>query len=210
MDKKKGKKYMITPQDVYIAYQQARARYCNRPYRIPDNKNWDKIWSKLTEKQTYNVEMLSVAFSTRWQNIVPSKYFDTGFKLFGNSFSYAKFYDRRILTEYINQDKQQKRKDTNVQVEMTNSFSFIDEWMKENRQYRDDITLYSQYCRMKDDGIRAPIKHYLNNNIDKHTLAWLISKKYLILQDNERGLIPLVIENYWTLSEESIKCIKGE
>lgn len=197
---------IVDAEMVYIEYQRAKGRYNNRPYKPP--KDWDKVWSRINEKGLYNIRFIAVAFSTRWQNINMDKYFDIGFKLFGNSFSYAKFYDRRILTEYINQDKQHKRKEGNTKTEMTNSFDFIDGWMKENRQYRDDITLYSQYCRMKDDGIRAPIKHYLNNNIDKHTLAWLISKKYLILQDNERGLIPLVVENYWTLSEEAINCLE--
>lgn len=191
---------------VYIAYQQAKARYSNRPYRIP--KDFDKVWAKISEKGLYNIRFIAVAFSTRWQHIDLDKYMDTGFKLFGNGFTYVKFYDRRILTMYIDEDKQIKRKTGNIKTEMTNSFDFIDTWMKENKEYRDDITLYSQYCRMKDDGIRAPIKHYLSNNIDKHTLAWLISKKYLILQDNERGLIPLVVENYWTLSEEAINCLE--
>lgn len=191
---------------VYIAYQQAKARYSNRPYRIP--KDFDKVWSKISEKGLYNIRFIAVAFSTRWQHIDLDKYMDTGFKLFGNGFTYVKFYDRRILTMYIDEDKQIKRKTGNIKTEMTNSFDFIDTWMKENKQYRDDITFFSQYCRMKDDGIRAPIKHYINNDIDKHTLAWLISKRYLVLQDNERALIPLVIENYWTLSEEAINCLE--
>lgn len=43
---------MITPENVYIAYQQARARYVNRPYKMP--KDWNKIWIKLGEKSVYN------------------------------------------------------------------------------------------------------------------------------------------------------------
>lgn len=190
---------------VYIAYQQAKARYSNRPYRIP--KDFDKVWAKISEKGLYNIRFIAVAFSTRWQHIDLDKYMDTGFKLFGNGFTYVKFYDRRILTMYIDEDKQIKRKTGNIKTEMTNSFDFIDTWMKENKEYRDDVTFFSQYCRMKDGGIRAPIKHYINNDIDKHTLAWLISKRYLVLQDNERALIPLVIQNYWTLSELAIKCV---
>ena len=43
---------MIDAQGVYIAYQQARARFLSRPYRIP--KDWDKVWAKLSEKSVYN------------------------------------------------------------------------------------------------------------------------------------------------------------
>jgi hypothetical protein len=43
---------MIDAQGVYIAYQQARARYLNRPYKVP--KDWDKVWAKLSEKSVYN------------------------------------------------------------------------------------------------------------------------------------------------------------
>jgi hypothetical protein len=196
---------MISIEEVYISFQQARARNCNRPYRVP--KDWDKVWAKLIGKQMYNLEMVTVAFNTRWQNVNMDKYFDCGFKLFGNSFSFLKFYDRRILTMYINEDKQQKRKEGNVKTIMTNSLDFIHDWMGD-KQYRSDISMYSQYCRMNDNGMRAPIKHYINNDIDKHTLSWLICQKYLVLEDTERGLIPLVIENYWTLSAEAIACMK--
>ena len=62
---------------------------------------------------------------------------------------------------------------------MVESFYFISNWMNE-RKHRDDISIYTQYCRMNEDGIRAPLRHYLKNNIDTHTLAWLMSKKYLV------------------------------
>lgn len=203
-DKEKGNEEMITINDVYISYQKACANYCNRPYRIP--KDWNKIWARFAKTNLYNLEMITIAFNTRWHMINMDKYFDCGFKLFGKGFSYNKFYDRRILTMYIEEDKQQKRKDGNIKESMINSLDFINDWIND-KPYRVDRSVYSQYCQLKEGGIKAPIKHYINNDIDKHTLAWLICQKYLILEDNERAMIPLVIENYWTLSENAIKCV---
>jgi hypothetical protein len=196
---------IITPQDVYISYQQARSRYINRPYKIP--KDWDKVWSKLGEKSVYNVEMIAKAFSTRLQNVDMAKYFDCGFQLFGKGFIYSKFYDRKILLNYIEQDKQQKRKEVSVSETYDMSKKFILDWVKE-KKHREDLSIYSQYCRMTDDGLRAPIKHYLNNGIDKYMLTWLIKNKYLVLEDYEKNLIPLVVQKYRQFSNE-IKHIGG-
>ncbi len=188
---------MIDAQDVYIAYQQARARFVNRPYKVP--KDWDKVWSKLGEKSVYNIEMIAKAFSTRWMNINIDKYFDCGFELFGKGFLYNKFYDRRILLLYIEKDKQAKRKSVNVEDSYDESNEFIKTWMN-SKPHRDDISLHKQYCMMNDDGIRAPIKHYIANNISKYMMVWLIREKFLILQDHERQLVPLIVSEYRNLS----------
>jgi len=44
--------------------------------------------------------------------------------------------------------------------------------------------------------MKAPIKHYLNNNIDRLVIAWIINKKYITLSDGDRMLMPLIIDNY--------------
>lgn len=183
-------------QDVYISYQLARARYMNRGYRIP--KDWDKVWSKISEKELYNLENITKAFSTRWQNIDIDRYFDCGFFLFNKGFNYSKFYDRRILLKYIEDDKRIKRRVDGISEGLINSDEWIYNWM-DSRGYNRDISIYVQYCRMVDDGLRAPIYHYLMNKIDCSMLAWLISRKYIELSDIERGLIPIVISQYWDL-----------
>ena len=190
---------MITVQDVYIKYQQARARFTSRPYRIP--KKWDAVWAKMSEPQVYNVEMITKAFNTRWQNVDIDKYFDIGFQLFGKGFTYTKFYDRRILLSYIEKDKQSKRQKTNILESYNKSNEYVIEWLNK-RPHRDDLSIYKQYCMMNDNGIKAPIKHYLSNHIDKYMLTWLINRKYLSLEEHEKSLVPIITENYWTLSEE--------
>lgn len=184
---------MITPENVYIAYQQARARYVNRPYKMP--KDWNKIWIKLGEKSVYNIEMIAKAFSTRWANVDIDKYFDCGFELFGKSFLYNKFYERKILLLYIEKDKQLKRRIVNIKASYDKSNEFITYWMN-NRPHRNDISLYKQYCMMSDEGIRAPIKHYIKNKICRYMLVWLIKEKFLILQDYEKELVPLINSQY--------------
>ena len=188
---------MIDAESVYIEYQQARGRFLNRPYKVP--KSFDKIWAKLSEHNAKQIELLAIAFSTRWQNILPSKYFDCGFELFDKGFLYNKFYDRRILLLYIEKDKQAKRKSVNVEDSYDKSNEFIKIWMN-SKPHRDDISLHKQYCMMNDDGIRAPIKHYIANNISKYMMVWLIREKFLILQDHERQLVPLIVSEYRNLS----------
>ena len=188
---------MVNVEDIYIAFQKAKSQ--NRPYRIP--KNWDKVWVKLTEYQVKQLELINVAFNTRWQNIDIDKYFQCGVELFGSGFTYSKFYDKRILTLYIEKDKQIKRSQGNIKVAYENGEEYIKEWMNE-RPHREDMSLYKQYCMMNDNGIKAPIRHYMSNKIDKYMLTWLINRKYLQLADHEKIMIPLVIENYWKYAEE--------
>jgi len=190
---------MIEIQDTYLSFRGAQSRYLGRGFRIP--KNWDSVWSKMTKENVKQLELITIAFNTRWQNIDMDRYFDYGFELHGKAFSYSKFYDRRILLSYIEKDKQLKRTNGNVLECYNNSIYYIKEWM-DKHEFRSDLNIYSQYCRMNEDGMKAPIKHFLLNRIDKHTLAFLISQKFLILEDYERALIPLVMKNYWTLSEE--------
>jgi hypothetical protein len=184
---------MIDAENVYISYQQARARFLNRPYKIPTK--WDTVWERMSEVNSENIRLITIAFNTRWQNIVMDKYFDYGFELFGKRFTYTKFFDKRLMNMYIEKDKQVKRLTENIKKSMEESFSFIEGWMKA-REYRKDLSLHSQYGRILIEGMRAPIKHYIMNEIDKHTLTWLIYNKYVILEDYEKGLIPLVISNY--------------
>lgn len=197
---------MVTPENVYIAYQQARARFVNRPYTIP--KDWNKVWSKLGEKSVYNIEMISKAFSTRWANVDPDKYFDCGFELFGKGFLYNKFYERKILLLYIEKDKQQKRRIVNIKESYDNSNAFIVEWMS-RKLHRDDISLYKQYCMMSEDGLRAPIHHYLKNKICRYMLAWLIKEKFLVLEDYEKELVPLIVSQYRKISYDVKHMLEG-
>ena len=190
---------MVEITDVYIEYQRALARFNNRPYRVP--KDWDKVWSKLNEKSLYNLEMITKAFSTRWHNIDIGNYFDCGFQLLGKKFTYVNFFERKIILLYIENDKQKKRKTTSIVEAMNESLGFIENWM-EKHEKRDDLSIYSCYSRMKVDGVSAPIKHYLDNKIDKYMLTLLIKEKYLQLKDHEKIMIPLVIENYRKYSNE--------
>ena len=155
------------------------------------------------------LELITKAFCTRWQNVDPDVFFDCGFRLFGKSFSYNKFYERKILLLYIENDKQRKRKDDNIKDVYEQSDFFVKEWM-ETKQYRKDVNLYRQYGMMLQDGMKAPIKHYLLNKIDKYMLSWLISNKFVCLEETEKNLIPLIIENYWSFSEDVNKVINNK
>lgn len=190
---------MISIQDVYISYRAAQSRYLGRPYKIP--KQWDSLWARMTKVNVDSLEMIMKAFNTRWMNVNMDKYFDCGFTLHGKGFTYTKFFDRRVLLLYIENDKQTKRQNTNIKESHNKSLQFINEWM-DKKEINENISIFKQYCMMSDGGMRAPIKHYIMNNIDKYTLVWLINHKYITLEDNERNVLPLIVENYRKLTRE--------
>jgi len=198
---------MIEIQDVYISFRQAQSRCLGRPYRIP--KNWDSVWQRMSKKNVECLELIMKAFNTRWQNIDMDNFFDCGFKLHGKSFTYTKFFDRRVLSLYIENDKQTKRQNTNIKESHLNGLEFIHKWM-DTRHNRDDISLFKHYCMLTDNGVRAPIKHFIMNRISKYTLVWLIKNKYLVLEDNERNMIPLIVENYRKLSREVKEAVEEQ
>ena len=80
---------MIEIQDTYLSFRGAQSRYLGRGFRIP--KNWDSVWSKMTKENVKQLELITIAFNTRWQNIDMDRYFDYGIELHGKAFSYSKF-----------------------------------------------------------------------------------------------------------------------
>jgi len=184
----------IDKYDVYIAFRRAQAKALNRPFRIPKDLN-KHFETKITLSNHNNIENLSKAFNTRWQNIDIDRYLDYGFQLFGSNFSYNMFFNPKLIMFYIEKDKNLKRETGQIKVNIVNSAKFVKKWMKE-KNLRKDLSLITQYCMITVDGIKAPIKHFVLGKVDKYFIVWLIDKKLLTLSDTEEGLIPLICENY--------------
>lgn len=197
---------MISVEDVYIAFIRAKGKFNDRPFRIP--KKWDSIWSKLGAKNVEMIELLMKAMSTRWNKIDIDTYMDNGFKLFGSKFTYVKFFDRRILLSYIEEDKIKKRISENIKLDMKNSLYFIENYMKSIDNYNTKFSIYIQYGQKYIDGILAPFYHYNRNKIDKYTLIWLISQKYVSYDDINKNFYPYIFEDYWANVSTAIKIKK--
>jgi hypothetical protein len=186
-------KMMYTTEEIYICFRQAQAKILNRPYRLPKDFN-QYVATKMTPTNQEYLARVTASFNTRWQNIDPSRYFECGFELF-KTFTYTMFFSPKVISLYIERDKNLKRETGQVKENIIQSAKFVKSWLKE-KDLREDLSPLSQYCRMTVDGIKAPIKHFILNNIDKYFIVWLIHKKLLNPTPEEEGLLPLVCQNY--------------
>ena len=130
-------------------------------------------------------------FTTRWQRVNPARYFDCGFEIYKERYYYAFFTAPVILKLYINKDKHQKR---DIQFNKKNIFEsakYIKTFMKD-----ENIPSFVVYCHTVIDNIHLPVKHYLDNKIDGFFLTWLMYSKAVDLSEDEKALIPYVLQNY--------------
>jgi len=184
---------MFTNFEIYVQFRKAQSNFLNRPYRLP--KDWDNyLETKMPVKHREVLETVTGFFNTKWRNIEPEKFFDCGFEMFKNRFSYMKFFDSRVLKLYIEKDKIIKREWELVTEKINNSILFIKEFMNKT-PHRKDLSMIRQYCLL-GGGERYPVRHFIENKIDKYIIVWLISKQYLNLTDEERTVIPIIIENF--------------
>jgi hypothetical protein len=196
---------MITPFETYCSFRRAQARVLNRPYKLPKDFN-NYVATKMTKTNYDNLEKVTNAFNTRWHNIDPDRYFEYGFELF-KTFSYTMFFNPKLIAYYIEKDKNVKRETGQVKKNITTSAKFVKTWLKD-KKLRNDVSKLTQYCHMEIDGIKAPIKHFIINGIDKYFLVWLLFKRTLTVTPEEEGLIPLVIQNYRTYLNDVYKIDK--
>lgn len=187
---------MFTINDIYITFRQAQARALCRPYRIP--KDLPGHILKMPEKHQANLEKLTQHFNTVFHNIEPDRYFDCGFQLYSNRFSYNRFFDDKILKLYITKDKNLKRDVEISKKNIIKSLKFIIKWIGDRRNK--NISLLVQYSSMYDNNTYAPIKHYNQLKIDKYFLVWLIKEKIFRLEDYMKLDIPIIVDNYRNLS----------
>lgn len=179
----------ISPEEVYIAFRKAQSQAKNRPYRLP--KDWDTFYkNRMSKSNRENLELITGFFNTKWKNIDPFRYFSCGFELY-KSFTYAMFFRSNIINLYMRKDKHLKRDLNNCKKGMISSLKFVKEFMNKK-----EIPNINRYCGKKVDRLSLPIRHYLKNNIDKFFIVFLIRYGYLQIDDDERSVIPYVVENY--------------
>ena len=185
---------MYNPSEIYLKFRSAQSQFFGRPYKIPNDLDIF-VKTKLTNKNRECLELITGYFNTKFRNIEPDRYFQYGFNLFGKSFSYVKFFDKRLFDYYVMKDKIQKR-DTDLSKQLlVKSAKFVLMWMK-NQAQSPQVSLISQYCWLKDDGIKAPIRHFQLGYIDKYFLSMLILYGFIILDNDDRYLVPLISERY--------------
>lgn len=176
-------------EQVYYFFRKAQSETKGRGFRMPKDFV-SHINNKFSVKNREALVLATKYFNTKWSNIDVYKYMQCGFELF-KTFSYLKFFDKRVLNLYIVKDKNLKREMRINKKEIIKSVKFVKHFMIEN-----NIDSISSYCNLTDGNQKVIIKHYIHNKVDKFFLVWLIKIGFLYLNDNDRSYIPYIISQY--------------
>lgn len=180
---------MLTEENIYRAFRQEQSKYLGRPYRLP--KSWDQFFAKLAPERKGPIKTITLFFNTRWSNIDPRAYFQAGFKVFGNSFSYHKFFDRKIIELYINEDRAIKREVEGVADDLINSIEYIKSLLPDA-----PVSRLTRYVNMFDGQRPKAISDYLANRIGKYFLVYLVKEGYVSLRSEQRGQLVYIDKQY--------------
>ncbi len=179
----------MTPEYVYVCFRKAQAEANNRGYRIP--KDFEKhLNERMSDKNKTILILVTGWFLTKWQNIDPYRYFQCGFELF-KTFTYVHFTDPRVMKYYIQRDKNIKRYNRLSKKRIIQSLKFVKDYMSDN-----GIMSFNIYCMTQKHNRSLPVRHYLENKIDKFFMVWLIKEKMVLLTDDERSIMPYIVESY--------------
>ncbi len=174
---------------VYYKFRKTSSEFNNRPYKLPKDFK-SHLYKRMSKPNRDKLIKITKNFITKWERIDIEQYFRVGFKIFGKNFSYAKFLDSKIIDQYKVLDKNLKRDLSNNKKKFTNSVKFVKMYLSENGI---DIL---KYCNKVDGDISLVVRHYMNNYIDKIFIVWLIKKGYFYLSDDEKMLVPYIVDNY--------------
>lgn len=175
-------------ESIYASFRKAQADFNNRGYRLP--KDFENHFNtKFSTQNQKHLIKITGWFLTKWSNIDPYDYFMCGFQLFDKRFSYAKFFNEKIILLYKNRDKNKKREIRITKESLIKSASYVKQWMKEN-----NVT-FDQYLSITEGHRKIAVKHYINNYIDAIFIVFMIEKG-MLLSDNDRSMMPYVQSNF--------------
>jgi hypothetical protein len=181
---------MVTAFDVYREFIAAKASHQGRGYTLP--KDWDRHFSeKMSKVNRDAIQKAANYFTTTWSNIDVGRFMRYGTELYGKSFTYTKFFKPELLNYYITKDKNIKREQEFNTGVVLDSVKFIIRYMRDN-----GIATLREYSRKRVKMLKTPILHHIKGHVDKHTLVYLINRRYLLLDEEDRAQIPYVVQQY--------------
>jgi hypothetical protein len=189
---------MITEYDVYCSFRRAQSLKNNKAYRLP--KDWEAYNAKMNTANAQWLYKLTVYFNTTYSNLNMDEYMNCGFELYPK-FTYKNFFDSRVLNLYIEKDKAKKRRTEVAQHEIDDTFANIKEFL-DTQPAREGYSQLQSYCKFRDGERRVIINMYMRGLVDTMTLVYCIKKRYLILTDDERPLVPYVSQRYRELVDK--------
>lgn len=183
---------MITTYDVYCAYRKANSLVNNKPYRLP--KDWEAYKEKMNSANRKWLEVTTMYFNTTWSNVDLETYMKCGFEVY-KDFTYKHFTNSQVLSHYIHKDKVKKRKMNSEIQEIEDTFDYIKGFMVDVPR-RAGYSQLQNFCKLRDGERRVIINMYMRGQIDTMTLVYCLSKRYLIMSDDERALVPYISQRY--------------
>jgi len=178
---------MYITEEIYFSFRKAQAESNNRGFRMPKDFA-GHLKTRMSEKNVEALELATGYFNTKWQNVNLFRYMQCGFNLYKN-FTYTQFFNTKVMDLYKVRDKLLKRETRISKEEIMKSVKFVKRHLGK-RSLR-------EYMEVEPEGnIRAPVRHYLKGHIDKFFFVWLIKERMLMLNDDERALVPYVVEHY--------------
>lgn len=184
-----------------------RKKGSKRAIRIFDTKEEARAWIKNSKGSGYrrikrkgkelptaaldSLYTVSNRFNTRWKDINLTTYMNCGFELFGKTFYHGLFIHEDVLKLYIQKDKAIKIQARINKEQMNASAMWVKRYMKDWM-----IPSLFVYCNSRVGNRLLPVTHYLENRVDAFFLTWLIKDKLVILNEDERAVLPYVVEKY--------------
>ena len=176
-------------EQIYYYFRKAQSESKNRGFRMP--KDFESHFqNRFTDKNRESLSLVTKFFMTKWGNIDPYRYFQCGFELL-KTFSYINFFDPRVIKLYVQKDKNIKRESSNCKKEITQSVVFIRNYMRKN-----NIIMFDDYITLEKNGRKVIIDHYLNNNVSKFFIVWMMVGGKLSLSDTDIAFIPYISDQY--------------
>ena len=170
---------MTTPYDVYVAYVTAKQV---RKSKVAKPLTEEKYRNRLSSKTLDIIDLLSNYFNTIYSNVNPVMYMLCGFNIYKN-FGYPNFLNKKILDEFICEDKRQKRKSDVTENDIRRSFDHI------------NMPL-SNYCKLMDGTQKMIITDYLLNNIHGSIIVYCMFIKLISFNTIEKDYIYYINNNF--------------
>ena len=188
---------MTSDFDVYAAFRRAQANANGRGFRLP--KDWESFKGKMNKQNGEWLYKATMYFNTTYSNVDLDAYMSCGFDLW-KGFTYKYFCDQRVIELYIQKDKIKKRKLRATTDEIEKSFVVISRYL-EDKPIRPGYSQLQNFCKFRDGEVKNIINMYNRGHVDSMTLTYCMFRRYLVLTDDERVLMPYISQRYRELIE---------
>lgn len=183
--------------DVYNAFRRAQSAAKERSgFRtLKDPEAW---LAKQTIQTQESLRLAAAWFNTKWHHINIDKFMACGFELYP-SFSYHMFFNPRIMNHYVQRDRNEKRQMEVSKRRIIESAKFIKVYCRDN-----NLT-FLQYCNKAEGFQHVITDHAVKGYVDQVFLMYLVSTGAVTMNEEEKVLLPNLVERGRELMYEAKK-----